>query len=207
MSDPSQLRRALVEQLRGAGIHDERVLEAVGRVPRHLFVPAAERDRAYQDEALALVAGATISQPYVVAAMLELLGLRPHERALDVGSGSGYTTALLCELCAEVHAVERLPELVREARRLLRELAYPGFLMQTGDGRLGLPQRAPFDAVLVSAACEAVPEALLEQLAPGGRLVAPVGGASQVLELWRRDADGTSRLLHRSLPVRFVPLR
>ncbi|MBL7008407.1 MAG: protein-L-isoaspartate(D-aspartate) O-methyltransferase [Planctomycetes bacterium] len=208
MRDPSSLRRSLVEQLHDQGVRDERVLEAFRKVPRHLFVRPKDLDRAYQDEALPLGLGATVSQPYVVASMLEALALRGHERVLDVGSGSGYTTALLCELAAEVHAIEWEPRLVEPALRLLRELAYPNFLMQSGDGRGGLPLRAPFDAILVSAACPELPDALLLQLGPDGRLIAPVGGqAQQQLELWRRQGEAGPRLESIGLPVRFVPLR
>jgi protein-L-isoaspartate(D-aspartate) O-methyltransferase len=207
MRDPVVARRLLVDQLRDAGVRDPRVLGALERVPRHLFVPAADRPRAYEDCALPLAEGATISQPRVVAWMLAALDVLPGERALDVGSGSGYTSALLAELGAEVDGIERLPGLVAAARATLRELAHARVRIHLGDGHRGLPTRAPFDAVLVSAACDEVPPALLAQLAPGGRLVAPVGAAElQRIELWQRPGEAPPERLQRGEAVRFVPL-
>src|SRR4051795_13263022 len=169
-------RRQMVErQLRGRDIEDQRVLEAMARVPRESFVPAGERRRAYADAALPIGHGQTISQPYMVARIAEALALRPGERVLDVGTGSGYQAAVLAELGAEVVTIERIPELAEQARRNLAEAGYE-VDVRVGDGTLGVPELAPFDAIAVAAAAPALPQALYEQLRPRGRLVVPVGG-------------------------------
>jgi protein-L-isoaspartate(D-aspartate) O-methyltransferase len=192
-------------QLRARGIRDERVLAAMERVPRELFVPEAERDHAYDDSALPIGSGQTISQPYVVAAMCELLGLRGRERVLDVGTGSGYAAAVLAELAAEVVSIERLPELARRAADALAAAGHPEVEVRVGDGSLGAPDRAPFDAIAVAAAAPDVPPALYDQLAEGGRLVLPRGTrAEQDLVLVVRGPLGPE--LSRSIPCRFVPL-
>jgi protein-L-isoaspartate(D-aspartate) O-methyltransferase len=192
-------------QLRRRGIADERVLAAMTVVPRELFVPAALRDRAYEDGALPIGHGQTISQPYVVAAMCELLRLDGHERVLDVGTGSGYAAAVLAELAAEVVSIERLPVLAEAARAALDAAGYDRVEVRVGDGSLGAPDRAPFDAVAVAAAAPSIPEALVEQLAAGGRMVLPRGSRrEQRLVLVERTPAG---LLERgSMPCRFVPL-
>jgi protein-L-isoaspartate(D-aspartate) O-methyltransferase len=192
-------------QLRRRGISDPRVLAAMGVVPRELFVPPALRDRAYEDGALPIGHGQTISQPYVVAAMCELLQLRGDERALDVGTGSGYAAAVLAELVADVVSMERLPALAEQARAALDGAGCDNVEVRVGDGSLGAPDRAPFQAIAVAAAAPAVPAALAEQLAEGGRLVVPRGSrASQRLVLVVRAPAG---LVERaSMPVRFVPL-
>ncbi len=192
-------------QLLARSVHDERVLDAIAAVPRHRFVPHAERARAYENTALPIDCAQTISQPVVVARMLELLELTPSDRVLDVGTGSGYHAALLSLLAAEVWTVERHPQLSAQARVTLAGLGYPNVICVVGDGWEGLPEQAPFDAVNVAAATGAhIPPALEAQLAPGGRLVAPVGDEHQYLTRVRRMPGG----LHseRLDPVRFVPL-
>ena len=192
-------------QLRRRGIRDERVLAAMGRVPRELFVPAEERRRAYADSALPIGFGQTISQPYVVAAMCELLGLSGDERVLDVGTGSGYAAAVLAELAEEVVTIERIPQLAARAREALAAAGHPEVEVRVGDGSLGAPDRAPFHAIAVAAAVPDVPPALYGQLREGGRLVLPRGELDgQVLVLVVRTPEGPAE--QRSLPCRFVPL-
>jgi protein-L-isoaspartate(D-aspartate) O-methyltransferase len=198
-------RRMVEEQLRARGVADERVLEAMARVPRELFVPLSYRDRAYDDEALPIGEGQTISQPYMVARICEALSLRGNERVLDVGTGSGYQAAVLAELAAEVHTIERLPGLAEQARAALTAARYERVRVHVGDGTLGLPEHAPFQAIAVAAAAPQIPPALYEQLAPAGRLVVPVGGRhGQELLLVVRSPEGPAVL--RSVPCRFVPL-
>ena len=203
---PEQLRARMVEeQLRARDIVDERVLEAMQRVPRELFVPDDLRGRAFDDAALPIAAGQTISQPYMVARIAQELGLDGDERILDVGSGSGYQAAVLAELGDEVHTIERIPELAEQARRYLAAAGYDQVTLHQGDGSRGLPDLAPFDAVAVAAAAPGFPQALYEQLRPGGRLVVPVGGRrGQRLEVIVRSPEGPAVV--RSVPCRFVPL-
>ena len=192
-------------QLRGRDIEDERVLAAMGTIPRELFVPAEERPFAYDDAALPLGAGQTISQPYMVARICEELALRGHERVLDVGTGSGYQAAVLAELASDVHTIERIPELAERARRNLDAAGYEQVRVHVGDGTLGLPEEAPFGAIAVAAAAPGFPETLYEQLEPNGRLVVPVGErAGQRLEVIVRSPEGPAVI--RSVPCRFVPL-
>jgi protein-L-isoaspartate(D-aspartate) O-methyltransferase len=192
-------------QLRRRGIRDERVLAAMARVPREAFVPDSLREDAYADAALGIGYGATISQPYMVAAILELLALRGHERVLDVGTGSGYQAALLDELAGGVVTIERVPELAERARAALEATGHGGVEVRVGDGTLGVPDRAPFDAIAVAAAAPELPRALYDQLAPAGRIVIPVGRRrAQRLELVVRSPEGPAVL--RSVPCRFVPL-
>jgi protein-L-isoaspartate(D-aspartate) O-methyltransferase len=199
--DPAQgLARHLARSVR-----DERVLGAIAAVPRHRFVPHAERARAYENTALPIDCQQTISQPVVVARMLELLELAPSDRVLDVGTGSGYHAAVLSLLAAEVWTVERHPQLSAQARVALAALGYANVICIVADGWDGLPEQAPFDAINVAAAVgERVPPALESQLALGGRLVAPVGDEHQFLTRIRRTPDGLLR--ERFDPVRFVPL-
>jgi protein-L-isoaspartate(D-aspartate) O-methyltransferase len=198
-------RRMVGRQLRGRDITDERVLEAMERVPRELFVPEGERQRAFADAALPIGYGQTISQPYMVARIAEALALRPDERALDVGTGSGYQAAVLAELDADVVTIERIPELAEQARTALAAAGYDQVEVVVGDGTLGLPERAPFDAIAVAAAAPGLPETLYEQLRPRGRLVVPVGGRhGQRLEVVVRSPEGPA-VVH-SVPCRFVPL-
>jgi protein-L-isoaspartate(D-aspartate) O-methyltransferase len=195
----------VARQLRARDISDERVLEAMERVPRELFVPEHERDHAYADAALPIGHGQTISQPYMVARIAEALALRPGERVLDVGTGSGYQAAVLAELGAEVVTIERIPELAERARASLAAAGYPRVDVRVGDGTLGVPELAPFDAIAVAAAAPAFPETLYEQLRPRGRLVVPVGGEHvQRLEVIVRSPEGPA-VVH-SVPCRFVPL-
>ncbi len=194
----------LAELMARRGIRDERVLAALAAVPRVLFVPEQLRRHAYADRALPIGSGQTISQPFMVATMLEALAL-DGGRVLDVGTGSGYQAALLAELADEVVTIERVPELAEEARRTLDRAGYGRVDVRVGDGTLGVPERAPFDGIVVAAAAPAVPEALYEQLAPGGRLVVPVGTRrDQWLEIVERGPDGALR--SRTVPCRFVPL-
>jgi protein-L-isoaspartate(D-aspartate) O-methyltransferase len=192
-------------QLRRRGITDVRVLAAMARVPRHLFVPEALRHLAYEDGALPIGEGQTISQPFIVATICSLLRLDGDERVLDVGTGSGYQAAVLAELAAEVVTIERVPALAERARATLARAGYERVEVLVGDGSLGGPERAPFDAIAVAAATPMIPQALYDQLAPGGRLVLPRGGRrGQELVLVERTPDGPLERV--SIPCRFVPL-
>jgi protein-L-isoaspartate(D-aspartate) O-methyltransferase len=199
-------RRAMVEeQLRARDIVDERVLAAMERVPRELFVPESHRRSAFDDLALPIGDGQTISQPYMVARICEALALRGHERVLDVGTGSGYQAAVLAELAGEVFTIDRLPQLAANARAALARAGYSHVRVEVGDGTLGLPEHAPFDAIGVAAAAPEFPQSLYEQLEPAGRLVVPVGGRrGQRLQLVVRSPEGPAVL--KSVPCRFVPL-
>jgi protein-L-isoaspartate(D-aspartate) O-methyltransferase len=198
-------RAQLVETLREKGIRDLAVLHAVSLVPRHLFVPASARHRAYEDSALPIGAGQTISQPYVQARSIELLRLRGTDRVLEVGAGSGYQTALLASLASTVLAVERIAELARSAREALAEAGVANASVVVGDGTLGWRAYAPYDAIVVAAASPSVPAPLIEQLADGGRLVIPLGDqVQQVLTLVEKTGDQVHR--HTISDVRFVPL-
>lgn len=200
-------RDAMVElQLRARGIEDERVLAAMATVPRDLFVPRRLASRAYEDVALPIGAGQTISQPFMVACICAELALHGGERVLEVGTGSGYQAAVLAELAGEVHSVERVPELADIAREQLAEAGYAERVhVHVGDGSRGLPAHAPFAAVAVAAAAPTLPASLYEQLEPRGRLVVPVGGRrEQRLQVVVRTPEGPAVL--RTIPCRFVPL-
>jgi protein-L-isoaspartate(D-aspartate) O-methyltransferase len=200
-----ELLRMVDEQLRGRDIVDARVLAAMENVPREVFVPPDLRRRAYDDAALPIGWGQTISQPYMVARIVEELGLDGDERVLDVGTGSGYQAAVLAQLAPEVHSIERIEELAEEARRNLEEAGIANVEIHVGDGSLGDPEHAPFDAIAVAAAAPGFPQALYDQLTPGGRLVVPVGGRrGQRLEVIVRSPEGPAVV--RSVPCRFVPL-
>jgi protein-L-isoaspartate(D-aspartate) O-methyltransferase len=195
----------VARQLRRRGIEDERVLEAMGRVPRELFVREEDRERAYDDAPLSIGHGQTISQPYMVALICEVAAVREGDRVLDIGTGSGYQAAVLAELGAEVHTVERIPELADQARANLEAAGYGGVEVRLGDGSLGLPEAAPFDAITVAAAAPDFPHALYEQLSARGRLVVPIGGPEgQRLQVVVRSPEGPA--VARSVPCRFVPL-
>ena len=192
-------------QLRERDVTDERVLAAMERVPRELFVPEALRDHAYEDAALPIAAGQTISQPYMVAKICESLALRGDEHVLDVGTGSGYQAAVLAELAAEVDTIERIPELAESARASLAAAGYGRVGVHLGDGTRGLPERAPFAGIAVAAAAPRLPQTLYDQLEPRGRLVVPVGRLGvQRLEVIVRSPEGPAVL--RTVPCRFVPL-
>jgi protein-L-isoaspartate(D-aspartate) O-methyltransferase len=195
----------VAQQLGGRDVVDERVLAAMERVPRELFVPEDLRQRAYDDAALPIGAGQTISQPYMVARICEALALRGDEHVLDVGTGSGYQAAVLAELAAEVDTIERIPELAEQARANLVAAGYERVRVHVGDGTRGVPERAPFGAIAVAAAAPQLPRTLYEQLEPRGRLVVPVGKRGvQYLEVVVRSPEGPAVV--RSVPCRFVPL-
>lgn len=201
------LREHMVDQqLRERRISDERVLDAMRRVPRHEFVPRELQHLAYRDAPLPIGEGQTISQPYIVAAMTQMLALKGDERVLEVGTGSGYQTAILCELAEYVYTLERFPQLADKAARILSALGYENIDIHIGDGSQGLPDMRPFDAIIVTAAAPSIPGPLCSQLHPeGGRMVIPVGDrSSQHLQIVRRH--GNRCRIERSMPVRFVPL-
>jgi len=192
-------------QVAERGVRDRRVLDAMLNVPRHEFVPESLRDQAYEDHPLPIGAGQTISQPYIVAVMLEYLALQPTDRVLEVGTGSGYVTALLSRMCVEVYSVERHTELAASAEATLERLGYSNVKIRVGDGGQGWPEYAPFDAIVVSAATSEVPPALFAQLREGGRMVVPVGPpTSQELQLTRKvNGQPEVQVLE---GCRFVPL-
>ncbi len=197
--------RMVSQQLAKRGVTDVRVLAAMRRVQRHELVPESVRRHAYEDRPLPIGFGQTISQPYVVAAMSEAIALSGGEKVLEVGTGSGYQAAVLAELGATVYSIELEPELAARARRDLVRLGYKDVHVRTGDGYRGWPEHAPFDAVIVTAAPNHVPPALLEQLAVGGRMILPVGDFEQDLLLLRKDEAGVHREV--LMGVRFVPMR
>jgi protein-L-isoaspartate(D-aspartate) O-methyltransferase len=197
--------RMVRAQIEGRGIRDERVLDAMRRVPRHEFVPKEQGDRAYEDQPLPIGEEQTISQPYIVAAMLQHLELLASDRVLEIGTGSGYATALLSLLCAEVYSVERLAALAVSGEETLRRLGCRNVKIRIGDGREGWAMYAPFDAILVSAAAADVPSSLIDELVEGGRAIVPIGPpSSQELQLIRK-VDGRSEIKILE-SVRFVPL-
>jgi protein-L-isoaspartate(D-aspartate) O-methyltransferase len=191
------------EQIEARGVSDARILRVFSEVPRHELVPAALREAAYEDRPLPIGFGQTISQPYIVALMTELADVQAGEKVLDIGTGSGYQAAVLAALGARVYSIEIVPELAARARD---DLARIGFAVEvrTGDGFVGWPEEAPFDAIVLAAAPAQLPPALPDQLAPGGRIVAPLGQATQVLRVFTRTADGMES--RDVLPVRFVPM-
>jgi len=193
------------EQIASRGVRDRRVLEAMRKVPREVFVRPEDRDLAFYDGPLSIGHGQTISQPYIVAYMTEMLELKPTDRVLEVGTGSGYQTAVLAELARDVYTVEIVEPLAKRAREILDKLGYKNIHFRIGDGSEGWPEEAPFDAIMVTAAPSYVPDRLIEQLAEGGRMLVPVGAYEQYLELVEKEGGRTKRT--RLIGVRFVPMR
>ncbi len=196
--------RMVEEQIAARGVRDPRLLAALRAVPRHEFVPPEQRAHAYEDRPLPIGEGQTISQPYIVAVMTQLLELAGEEKVLEIGTGSGYQAAVLARLAREVYTIEIVPELARRAEGDLRRLGFANVHVREGDGYRGWPEQAPFDAIVVTAAPEHVPQPLVDQLAVGGRLVLPVGDVLQDLVLVTRDALGVRQ--EQLLGVRFVPM-
>jgi protein-L-isoaspartate(D-aspartate) O-methyltransferase len=196
--------RMVDEQLAARDIKDPRVLDAMKRVPRHEFVPAALRDNAYIDSPLPIGHDQTISQPYIVAFMTEALELLPSHKVLEIGTGSGYQAAILGELAGDVYTIEIVAPLADRARQTLQQLGYANIHVRTGNGYLGWPEEAPFDRVMVTAAPDAIPQPLIDQLKVGGLMAIPVGVGDQELRILRRTDRGMETL--RTLPVRFVPM-
>ncbi len=198
-------RRVMVNtHLRARGIQDPAVLAAMARVAREAFVPPALHDRAYEDGALPIGNGQTISQPYVVAYMTEALQVTPDQAVLEIGTGSGYQAAVLAELARQVYSIEIIPELADRARQTLREQGYDNVEVRLGNGYLGWPEQAPFERIIVTAAPPEIPQALAAQLTVGGRMVVPVGVGSQEIVILTHTEDGVRR--ERTLPVMFVPM-
>ena len=206
MADLEAQRRVMIEeQLEARGIVDRRVLDAMGRVPREAFVEEDDRGRAYLDMPLRIGWGQTISQPYMVALICQTADAKEGDKVLDIGTGSGYQAAVLAEMGAEVHSIERIPELAERARERLAAAGYERVVVHVGDGSLGVPEEAPFDAIVVAAAAPEVPMTLYDQLVVRGRLVVPVGGPEgQRLEVVVKSPEGPA--IRRSVPCRFVPL-
>jgi len=201
----SQRRRMVEDQIRRRGVEAPEVLGAMSRVPRHLFVPEENRADAYADQALPIGAGQTISQPYIVGLMTSLLAIDKGSRVLEIGTGSGYQAAVLGELASEVYTIEILAPLADRARKSLADLGYANVHVRTGDGYRGWPDRAPFDAILVTAAPPTIPDPLIAQLKVGGHMVLPLGqGVQDLLVLTKRPDGGFDR--RSVLPVRFVPM-
>jgi protein-L-isoaspartate(D-aspartate) O-methyltransferase len=196
--------RMVTEQIEARGVRKPEVLRALREVPRHLFVPAESREAAYNDGPLPIGHGQTISQPFVVAFMSEAARIEPGDRVLEIGAGSGYQAAVLAALGAQVFTIEIVPELMERARAALAAAGADRVVLRTGDGTHGWPEEAPFDAILATAAPERIPQALLDQLRVGGRLVIPVGAGSQELVRMTRTGEGFER--ESLLPVRFVPM-
>lgn len=206
--DVVQRARMVDEQLRSSvdgrrPIRDAKVLEAMRTVPRHAFVPMEYRDLAYTDQPLPIGSGQTISQPYIVALMTELADLQPGEKVLEIGTGSGYQAAILASITDAVYSIEIIDELARHAQATLQQLGY-AVQVRTGDGYLGWPEAAPFDAILVTAAAPHLPQALVEQLALEGRLIIPLGETFQQLFVFQKTPEGLRR--EAVIPVRFVPM-
>jgi protein-L-isoaspartate(D-aspartate) O-methyltransferase len=204
-SDPARARERMVEtQLAARDITDTRVLDAMRRVPRHRFVPESEQAGAYDDTPLPIGDRQTISQPYIVAYMTQMLEPRPTDRVLEIGTGSGYQAAVLAELVKEVHTIEILPGLAARAKAVLDDLKYSNIRTRVGDGYAGWPDAAPFDKVIVTAAPDQVPQTLVDQLGENGIMVVPVGRGDQIMTVLRRTKDGVVR--RETIAVRFVPM-
>ncbi len=204
-ADAARRARMVDSQILARGVREPRVLAAMRKVPRHLFVDPGQRAGAYEDHPLPIAGSQTISQPYIVALMTELLELPAKARVLEIGTGSGYQSAVLGELASEVYSIEILPELARAAGDKLQQLGYMNVVVREGDGYRGWPEHAPFDGIIVTAAPERIPQPLLDQLSPGGRMVIPVGGFFQELKVFTKGPDG--RITEKDIiPVRFVPM-
>jgi protein-L-isoaspartate(D-aspartate) O-methyltransferase len=200
----TQRHRMVQEQIERRGVHDRRVLAAMEEVPRHEFVPDSERGQAYLDRPLPIGYGQTISQPYIVALMSALAGLGPHSRVLEIGTGSGYHAAVLSRLADQVYSVEIVAALGERARKTLHRLGYRNVHVRIGDGYQGWPEKAPFDAIVLTAAPPTIPQPLLDQLKVGGTMVVPVGEVDQDLKVVTRTAGGFAT--RSVIPVRFVPM-
>ena len=199
------MRQRMVEtQIRAREVRDAAVLQAMGRVPRHLFVPDDMRLSAYEDRPLPIGRGQTISQPYIVAYMTEALQLTPAHTVLEIGTGSGYQAAVLAEIVKQVYSIEIVPELAESARRALAQAGYRNVEVRSGNGYLGWPDRAPFDRIIVTAAPPEIPQALVDQLAVGGIMVVPVGTSHQEIVVVTKTPSGTTQ--KRTIEVRFVPM-
>jgi protein-L-isoaspartate(D-aspartate) O-methyltransferase len=204
----SERAEMVARQIAERGVSDQRVLAAMRKVPRHEFVPDSERRHAYRDSPLPIGEGQTISQPYIVALMTELARPDKSHRVLEIGTGSGYQAAVLAEIVQHVHSIEIEPDLARQAEQVLRRLGYNNVTVRTGDGYVGWPEHAPFDIIVVTAAPDHIPQPLLDQLKPGGRMVAPVGPVFSTQELRVFEKDATGKVISKNVtPVRFVPLR
>ena len=193
-------------QLKARGVFDEKLIEIMSLIPRHLFISGKKRSESYVDYPLSIGCRQTISQPYMVAVMTKRLGLTGREKVLEVGTGSGYQTAVLAELAHEVYTVERIPQLLKRSKNLLIELGYPNIYFRSGDGSRGWPEAAPFDRILVTAAASSIPQELKEQLADNGILVIPVGGSSNYQQLTILRRSGNHFTVEKGLGCRFVPL-
>lgn len=200
----SAQRRKLIELLKSRGITKTRVLEAMLKVPRHKFVPASHRNLAYQNRALPISHEQTISQPFIVGYMTEAAEIEPGEKVLEIGTGSGYQAAVLAELAKQVYTIEIIPALSDSAQNLLRDMGYKNVQVKTGNGYLGWPEHALFDAIIVTAAPDEVPQALVDQLGVGGKMVVPVGSGLQQMVIITRNESGV--LERRTIPVAFVPM-
>ena len=202
--DFAQQRRNLIEQLKSEGINSSTVLEAMLKVPRHKFVPSSQRHLSYQNRPLSIGHAQTISQPFIVGYMTEAASIAPGEKVLEIGTGSGYQAAVLAELAKQVYTIEIIPELAEGARTVLRELGYKNVEVRTGNGYEGWTEHAPFDAIVVTAAPDEVPKALVDQLALRGKMVIPVGTTFQEMVIITKDESGV--VARRTIPVRFVPM-
>jgi len=200
-----QREQMVQRQIKRRGIQDDRLLNALRLIPRHVFIPEHYRHAAYEDTPVPIGFNQTISQPYIVAFMVDMLHLLAHEKVLEIGTGSGYETAVVAQLCKSVYSVEIVPELATRSQQILQELGYENAHIRCGDGYAGWSEHAPFDAIIVSAAPTQIPEHLLQQLKPGGRMILPLGLFDQALLYLYKDAEGA---VHRqqSLSVKFVPM-
>ena len=198
-------RRMVAHQIERRGIRDQRLLEAIRHVPRHLFVPERLQETAYEDSPVPIGFDQTVSQPYIIAFMIESLQLTGIERVLEIGTGSGYQAALFSFLCHEVYSIEIIPELSLRASRIIKELDYANVHLRNGDGYVGWPEAAPFDRIILAAAPTHIPEMLVEQLSPGGRMILPLGDRDQKLLLLSKDAEGRISRTE-SVGVKFVPM-